>query len=70
MSSVPMPTLDELRRRGTEALLQALGPLGMVRFLQQFDSGHGDYARDRDAWLGNPSVRELASRIEAQRRRP
>jgi hypothetical protein len=65
-----MPTLDELRRRGTAALLSALGPLGMVRFLQQFDSGQGDYTRDRDAWLGSPSVRELAARIEAQRQRP
>ena len=34
----------------------ALGPVGVIRFLQQFETGHGDYTRDRFQWLGNPSV--------------
>ena len=31
--------------------MQALGAVGMARFLQQFDRGSGDYTRDRDAAL-------------------
>lgn len=56
-------TLDEIRQAGVDALLRALGPVGMVRFLQQYTRGHGDYTRDRQEWLGNESVDELGERI-------
>jgi hypothetical protein len=56
-------TLDEIRQAGVDALLRALGPVGMVRFLQQYTRGHGDYTRDRHEWLGNESVDELGERI-------
>lgn len=36
----------EIRRKGLEALAQALGPVGMVRFLQQFGSNKGDYTKE------------------------
>ncbi len=32
-------TLDEIRQAGVDALLRALGPVGMVRFLQQYTRG-------------------------------
>ena len=56
-------TLDEIRRRGVEALLRELGPVGMVRFLQQFDPGEGDYTRDRDRWLPQGDVRTLGAMV-------
>lgn len=56
-------TSEELRRRGMEALLRELGPAGMARFLRQFERGHGDYTQDRETWLGDPTVQELASRL-------
>jgi hypothetical protein len=68
MASVPLPTPDELRRKGLEALQTALGPVGMVRFLQQFDAGHGDSTSERSQWLTETSVAELASRVMAARR--
>ncbi|MEL6136492.1 MAG: hypothetical protein AAFR42_03650 [Cyanobacteria bacterium J06628_6] len=58
-------TPTEIRSRGLKALFDALGFVGMVRFLHQFDSGSGDYTRDRDQWLGNPTVQELAAEIRA-----
>lgn len=60
-------TLAELRRVGLDALVKALGPVGMARFLQQFDPGHGDYTAQRYAILGNPTVDELM--VEVERRR-
>src|SRR5262245_52509356 len=44
-------TLDDIRRRGLEALRRELGPAGMICFLQQFETGSGDYARERHAWV-------------------
>ena len=65
-----MPTLDEIRRKGLEALVRELGPLGMARFLQQFESGSGDYTAEREEWLGDDDVKELAAKIVDARGRP
>lgn len=66
-----MPTsllsLEEVRRRGLHALLEELGPVGMVRFLQQFETGQGDYTHNRHQWLGKPRVDELAAQIREKR---
>jgi hypothetical protein len=35
-----------------------------VRFLQQFETGQGDYTTERYQWLGTPTVQELAEEIE------
>jgi hypothetical protein len=43
-------TPAELRRAGIDALVRALGPVGMARFLQQFHPGHGDYTADREVF--------------------
>ncbi len=63
-----MPTLEEIRRKGLEALVRELGPLGMARFLQQFESGSGDYTVERDQWLGDNDVPTLTSKILETRR--
>ena len=33
----------DVRQKGTAALLQALGPLGMARYLEQYDNGGQGY---------------------------
>jgi hypothetical protein len=60
-------TLDEIRRKGLEALRRELGPAGMIRFLQQFETGKGDYARERHAWVDQTTFAEI--RAAAQRKR-
>jgi hypothetical protein len=40
-----------LRKMGIEALTQALGPVGMTRFMQQFDTGAGNYTAERESLL-------------------
>ncbi len=57
----------QIRDRGIEALAKALGPVGMVRFLQQFDTGSGDYTHDREQWLKEISVRDAVGEIKRQR---
>lgn len=36
-------TPEQLRTEGLKALRKRLGQAGMIRFLQQFDRGEGDY---------------------------
>ena len=54
---------QEIRRKGLEALAEALGPVGMIRFLQQFDLGTGDYTTDRAKWLDDLSIDEIMDQI-------
>ncbi|MQA92824.1 MAG: hypothetical protein GEU90_21810 [Gemmatimonas sp.] len=56
-------TLEEIRRLGVEALRRELGVVGMIRFLQQFETGHGDYTAERQTFVGKAGVRELAHEI-------
>ena len=59
-------TLNEIRKRGIEALAKALGPIGMVRFIQSFDLGKGDYTKERFQWL-EQDMDEIIDEIERKR---
>jgi len=39
--------LKEVRKVGLQALNEALGPVGMVRFIQQYENGSGDYTEEK-----------------------
>jgi hypothetical protein len=52
-------TLDEVRRDGMAALEERLGRADMVRFLQQFETGNGDYARQRRDWVDRTSLEDI-----------
>jgi hypothetical protein len=61
-------TLPEIRQLGLEALAQKLGPEGMLRFLQQFEPGAGDYSVERHSLLPKLGVRALAEEIRTAKR--
>ena len=60
-------TLNQIRQIGIEALADKLGPVGMVRFLQQFETGKGNYSVDRHEWLTVPNVKTLVKQIRQKR---
>lgn len=63
-------TLEEIKLTGMQVLLQRLGAVGMVRFLQQFHTGWGDYTTERHTWLDqDEDVHTLAEKIIAQRKK-
>jgi len=62
-------SLDKIRKAGMDALAQALGPIDLVRFLQQFDMGKGDYTKERERWLGRMGIKEIKESIERGRRK-
>ncbi|MGI9013393.1 MAG: hypothetical protein ACR2GY_03995 [Phycisphaerales bacterium] len=57
-------TLNDVRREGLEALLERLGKADMIRFLQQFENGSGDYATERHAWADELTLDDLRDRLE------
>lgn len=54
----------QIRQLGIEALTQALGSVGMVRFLQQFETGSGDYTQSRDELLGDATIENIIAQIK------
>ncbi len=61
-------TLEQVRLTGLRALSRDLGPVGLVRFLQQFEMGDGDYTAERHRWLGERSIQDLVQEIERRRK--
>ncbi len=62
-----MKTANQIRRRGFRVLAKSLGPVDAIRFIQQFDPGHGDYTADRERILDNAGVDELAEEAGKKR---
>jgi hypothetical protein len=60
-------TPHEIRTIGFEALLRELGPADAIRFILQYEKGHGDYTRDRKKLLPKKSVREIGQQIMEER---
>ena len=57
----------ELHKKGIDALTTALGPIGMIRFLQQFDLGIGNYTEDRKKWLEDQNIDDIVKQIKEQK---
>ena len=45
MLNVDLNNPVDVRNAGMKVLREALGPVGMVKFIQQFDLGYGDYTK-------------------------
>ncbi len=58
--------IDDIRKIGFNALNKSLGPDGMIRFLQQFDSGTGDYTSERHAQLASYDPEKIFHELKKQ----
>jgi hypothetical protein len=60
-------TPQQIRAAGMAALSRELGVVGMIRFMQQFEMGQGDYSKDRHQWLDIYSVDDIAKMIREKK---
>ena len=60
-------TPQQIRVAGIAALSRELGVVGMIRFMQQFEMGQGDYSKDRHQWLDQYSVADIAKLIQEKK---
>jgi hypothetical protein len=56
-------TLEQIRSEGLEALRQRLGRADMIRFLQQFETGQGDYCIERHQWVDATSLDDIRRKL-------
>jgi hypothetical protein len=62
-------TLEQIRKKGLAALRRELGKAGMIRFLQQFETGTGDYSRERHTWTDRTSLDDIRAAAQGKRTR-
>jgi hypothetical protein len=66
--NTPLMTLEQIRVTGLAALLEKLGPDGMIRFLQQFETGTGDYSTERHPRIDQLDMDTLIADIRKRQR--
>ena len=63
-------TLNDIQREGLQSPRQRLGRADMIRFLQQFETGQGDYARQRHQWVDQTTLDDIERQASDDRGRP
>jgi hypothetical protein len=56
----------EIRKEGWQALTERLGIAGAIRFLTQYDPGHGDYTQERREIFAELTLEDALRQIEKQ----
>lgn len=52
-------TLAELNQQAFKTLMSKLGYINAVRFFKQFETGSGDYSKERQAWLDSVTLEDI-----------
>lgn len=66
MSKSSSMSAYEIRMEGWKALTDRLGPAGAMRFMMQYDPGHGDYTKERHEIFADLELEELLAAIRQQ----
>lgn len=67
MSALSYKTDYEIQEKAFHLLHQQLGISNLIRFMQQYDKGYGNYTKDRDGWQEKYTVDSLFDEIEAKK---
>ena len=65
--SIHIPPMSEVTQRARNALIQELGVIDAMRFLNQFRAGNGDYTIERDTLFKGETVKSILADIKALR---
>ena len=66
MSKSSSMSLYQIRMEGWKALTERLGPAGAMRFMMQYDPGHGDYTNERAEIFADLELEDLIASIKRQ----
>jgi hypothetical protein len=67
LMDVQAMTPQQIRVAGLVALSRELGLVGMIRFMQQFEMGQGNYSIDRHVWLDPYTVDDTAKMVQEKK---
>ncbi len=59
-----MKTQNQIIEQGYKALVDSLGIIDTIRFIQYFSPGEGNYTKERHQWLEQKSVDDVLQDID------
>ena len=65
--SIQIQPIARITHRATHALIQELGVVDTIRFLNQFRVGSGNYTAEREQLFEGMSVKDIVAEIKARR---
>jgi len=57
--AVTLKELEQIRQEGLKALKEKLGPVGMIKFIQMYSNGKGDYTKEREELLKDVTIEDF-----------
>lgn len=59
-----MKTQNQIISQGYKALVDSLGVVDAIRFVQHFNPGYGNYTAERHQWLDKKSIDDVLKDLE------
>ena len=64
--AVTVKDLEKIRQEGLKALREKLGPVGMIKFIQMYSDGEGDYTKERREKLKDLNEEDLKKYLRGE----
>lgn len=65
--AVTVKDLEKFRQEGLKALREKLGPVGMIKFIQMYSDGEGDYTKERREKLKDLNEEDLKRYLRGEK---
>jgi len=70
MNATELKNIEIIRREGLDALSKRLGSAGMVTFIRLFDSGDGDYSKERRELVDETAKEDILNFLRGENDKP
>lgn len=67
MSLAPNRPLTEITETAVRLLIQEMGIVNTVRFINQFSTGYGDSVADKEQLYGDMTIEDIVAAIKQRR---
>jgi len=58
-NTITIKDMEYIRREGLKALKERLGTIGMIKFIQMYSDGKGDYTAEREELLKDVTIEDF-----------
>ena len=65
--AVTVKELEQIRQEGLKALKERLGPVGMIKFIQMYSDGKGDYTKERKQTLKDVTIDDFEKFLQEEK---
>ena len=65
--AVTVKELEQIRQEGLKALKEKLGPVGMIKFIQMYSDGKGDYTKERKQTLKDVTIDDFEKFLQEEK---